>query len=586
MILTNVLPVSAIMAQTSEKIPVIITFKGKTNTALIRAFGGDIKYDYSLITAVACSLPRNAIDALIRNPMIAQIEYDEKLSLINSEILPWGVDRIDAELVHTSNKGTGVNVSIIDTGIDYNHLDLAANYKGGYDFVNDDPYPLDDNGHGTHCAGIVAAVDNDIGVIGVAPEAYLYAVKVLDSTGSGWLSDVVGGIQWATTNHMQVISMSLGSDSGISSLETACNAAYEAGVLVVAAAGNDYKRLGRTELDTVDYPARYDSVIAVGAIDSSDIKASFSSTGSALELAAPGVSIPSTYLDNSYVYMSGTSMACPHVAGIAALVFASGIDTDYDSDGDGKWNATEVRMKLRDTADDLGSTGWDKWYGYGLVDADEAASTPSVDTTPPNISDLTPSNGSIINTNTPTISAKVTDASGIGSISMTLNGNKVNTTYDSSTDLVYYTPSFLEDGLYSVNLAVSDLAGKIAFTDWSFTIDTTVPEQLKMHVQNITMSIGDRYAGKNHFVWATAHVTVVDASGNPLAGIAVYGHWEGATSDSDSGITPSSGQIALSSDSVKNLSAATFTFVIDNLVLSGYIYDSINSKTEGTINYP
>ncbi|MCW4049803.1 MAG: S8 family peptidase, partial [Candidatus Bathyarchaeota archaeon] len=298
LILTSVLTVGFVTAPAPERVPVIVGFKGKADAGLIRAHGGDIKYEYGMISAVACSLPQGAIDALNKNPNIAYIEPDGKVQITQEEEeLPWGVARIDANDVHPYNKGTGVKVAIIDTGIDYDHPDLVDNYIEGYDFVNNDSDPMDDAGHGTHCAGIVAAEDNEIGVIGVAPEAELYAVKVLDSKGSGYVSDVIAGIEWATGNGMQIISMSLGSDSDNEALHTACDKAYGEGVLVVAAAGNDYQRRGRAEFDTVDYPARYDSVIAVGATDDTDTKASWSSTGLALELTAPGVSIYSTYWD-------------------------------------------------------------------------------------------------------------------------------------------------------------------------------------------------------------------------------------------------------------------------------------------------
>ena len=145
LILSSVLAVGSVTAQPSEKIPVIVKFKGKPDAGLIRAHGGNIKYEYSIISAVACSLSQGAIDALERNPKIAHIELDGKVHAI--ETLPWGVDRIDAEVVHSYNKGTDVKVAIIDTGIDYNHPDLDANYQGGKDFVNNDPDPMDDNGH-------------------------------------------------------------------------------------------------------------------------------------------------------------------------------------------------------------------------------------------------------------------------------------------------------------------------------------------------------------------------------------------------------------------------------------------------------
>jgi subtilisin family serine protease len=195
-------------------------------------------------------------------------------------------------------------------------------------------------------------------VVGVAPEAELYALKVLGANGSGSYSAVIAALQWAVDNHIQVTNNSYGSsgDPG-STVKAAFDNAEKAGLLNVCAAGNSGNSRGTR--DNVIYPARYDSCIAVAATDSSDNRASWSSTGPAVELAAPGVSIYSTLLGGSYGMMSGTSMACPHVAGTAALVIAAGI--------------TDVRTQLQRTADDLGSPGRDTWYGFGLVDADEAA---------------------------------------------------------------------------------------------------------------------------------------------------------------------------------------------------------------------
>jgi subtilisin len=357
------------IVQPGEKASVIIGFKEKPESDLILRYEGDIKCTYTFIPAISANLSREAIEAIVKDERIAYIEPDYEVHVLE-ETLPWGVDRIDAEKVHPYNKGRGVKVAIIDTGIDYTHPDIDGNYKGGYDFVNNDDDPMDDHGHGTHCAGIVAAEDNDIGVIGVAPEAYLYGVKVLNSGGSGYVSDVIAGIQWSIANGMQVISMSLGSDSDSTSLHNACNAAYNAGVVLVAAAGNDGNRWGSG--DNVDYPARYDSVIAVAATDSNDNRASWSSTGPAVELSAPGVNIYSTYR-GGYTTLSGTSMACPHVTGTAALVWYA-----YPN-----YTNTQVRQRLQGTAEDLGTTGRDTWYGYGLVDAEQAAYTPTPDTTPP-----------------------------------------------------------------------------------------------------------------------------------------------------------------------------------------------------------
>jgi hypothetical protein len=349
---------------------------------------------------------------------------------------------------------------------DKDHPDLQANIKGGFNFVSNhhrrpaDPEKWDDdNGHGTHCAGIVAAVDNDIGVIGVAPEAHLYGVKVLDRTGNGYESDVIAGIEWATSQGMDVISMSLG--GGYSeSMETACDNA--AGIVLVAAAGNGGD--GDSTTDECSYPAAYGSVIAVGATNTDNVAPYWSNSGPYLALAAPGVDIYSTYMGGGYATMDGTSMACPHVAGTAALAIASG--------------EGNVRQCLQDTAYDLGDGGKDNLYGYGLVDAFKAAG--GEDITPPTISDLTPAAGAFVNTGTPTISATVTDASGIDedSIVMTVDEDIVDHSYDSGTGIVSNITTTLAEGSHTVALEVSDTEGNSATESWAFTVDTMPPAQV------------------------------------------------------------------------------------------------------------
>ncbi|MGY4707891.1 S8 family serine peptidase [Candidatus Bipolaricaulota sp. J31] len=353
----------------TEAVRVLIRFTrgpGKAEKALIEGLGGRVRHVYRLIPTVAAELPSSALEALSRNPNVVRIVPDGKMWALDTELdNTWGVVHIGADLVHASgNLGTGVKVAIIDTGIDYTHPDLDANYYGGYDFVNGDTDPMDDNGHGTHVAGTVAAEDNDVGVVGVAPEAHLYALKVLDADGSGYWSDLIAALDWCVQNGIQVANMSLGG-TGNEELEAACQAAYDAGVLLVAAAGNSGNPAGQG--DNISDPAAYPSVIAVAAVDQDNTRASWSSTGAALELSAPGVSINSTLLGGGYGEMSGTSMASPHVAGTAALVWAA-----YP----GLTNA-ELRQILIDTADDLGDAGWDPQYGYGLVDADEAAGVTS-----------------------------------------------------------------------------------------------------------------------------------------------------------------------------------------------------------------
>ena len=265
-----------------------------------------------------------------------------------AQSLPWGVDRVDADLTG-NNTGAGVKVAVVDTGIDLKHSDL--NVKGGFNAINARKSANDDNGHGTHVAGTIAALDNDFGVVGVAPDAHLYAVKVLDRNGSGFLSDVIEGITWAVNNGMQVVNLSLGTSADIQSFHDAIIAADSARIVIVAAAGNNG--------GSVIFPAAYDETIAVSATDNTDALAGFSSRGPEVTLAAPGVDVPSTWKGDSYKTISGTSMATPHVTGSAALAIARGVE--------------DVQGTLESSADDLGAEGRDDFYGHGLVDAEEAA---------------------------------------------------------------------------------------------------------------------------------------------------------------------------------------------------------------------
>ena len=230
--------------------------------------------------------------------------------------IPWGVKRVNAAGAWAFTSGKGVKVAVVDTGIDFRHPDLAPNYKGGWNAIVSTATPLDDQGHGTHVSGTIAAVKDLKGVVGVAPSVDLYGVKVLDKNGSGQYSWVVAGIEWAVMNGMDVINMSLGGGSGTEALKAIMKKSKEMGVAVVCAAGNDS--------GPVNFPAKYPEAIAVSASDSADKIASFSSRGPEIVVIAPGVNVYSTRKGGGYTTMSGTSMACPHTAGLAALAVGAG----------------------------------------------------------------------------------------------------------------------------------------------------------------------------------------------------------------------------------------------------------------------
>ncbi len=361
----------------------IIVFKAGLNDAakdaIIERAGGVKLKNLNRINAKAVYLSSRAMtEALKANPDVARVDDDVivealgykaevsgKISTQAAQVLPWGIDRIDAELVWPGgNTADSVKVGIIDTGISNSHPDLAANVKGGVNTINPRKSWNDDNGHGSHVAGIVAALNNTVGVVGVGPKADLYAIKALNTNGSGYLSDIIEGIQWAVDNQTQVINMSLGTSSNIQSFHDAVIAARNAGVVIVAAAGNSG--------GSVLFPAAYPEVIAVSAIDQNNVIATWSSRGSEVDLAAPGVSIYSSYKGTGYATLSGTSMATPHVTGSVALILGTSVG-EYDANLNGVWDPDEVQKKLQDRAADLGIAGPDALYGWGLVNAYSAA---------------------------------------------------------------------------------------------------------------------------------------------------------------------------------------------------------------------
>ena len=356
----------------------IVVFKDGTSGAERDAVLGNlqtkrIKRLHNAIDAdVLENLNESDIAALKQNPKVVRVDDDVTVFALRkpggdpapaaAQVLPWGIDRIDAELVWpTGNTANPIKVGVIDTGISSSHPDLATNIKGGYNAINSRKSYNDDNGHGSHVAGIIAAINNSTGVVGAAPQTDLYAIKVLNAAGSGYLSDVIEGIDWAITRGIQVTNMSLGTSADVQSMHDAVIRARNAGIVQVAAAGNDANK-------PVIYPAAYPEVIAISATDSTNTIASWSSRGPEVDLTAPGVSIYSTYKGTGYATLSGTSMASPHVAGAAALLINTPVGS-HDANSNGRWDPDEVQTRLQATATDLGAGGFDPLYGWGLVNA-------------------------------------------------------------------------------------------------------------------------------------------------------------------------------------------------------------------------
>jgi subtilisin family serine protease len=328
---------------------------------------------------------------LERNPAVLYAEPDY---LVHALTVPddtyyasyqWNMGHIGLETAWDTTSGSSsITIAVADTGVDATHPDLSSKLVAGYDFVNNDSDPSDDEGHGTHVAGIAAAATNNHrGVAGVSWGSKIMPLKVLDSSGSGTHTQIASGIQWAADHGAKIINLSLGGTSSSSTLENAVNYAYSAGCLLVAAAGNEYE-----DGNPTSYPAALDHVMAVGAVGDGDEHASYSNTGTYLDVAAPGGNptgssdsdpnhwITSTYWQGSgysYVMVVGTSQACPHVAGLAALVWS--VNTVLTNDG--------VQSIIETTAVDLGSPAWDETFGWGRINAAAAvAAAPGGTPTP------------------------------------------------------------------------------------------------------------------------------------------------------------------------------------------------------------
>lgn len=288
-----------------------------------------------------------------RIPMLPPVKVGVRVSIL-AEAEDYNLRLMNVPEMWKRTMGKGVKIAVLDTGLP-KHVDL--NPAGGKSFIPG--YLQDQNGHSTHCAGIIAAIaNNGMGVKGIAPDAEVWFGAVLDGEGSGSIAQIVAGIKWAVDEvKADIISMSLGIAAGsgrIRELEAACQYAYDKGVAIFAAAGNEASAVGQ--------PASYACVNAVAAVDSAKKVAYFSDFGPEVDFAAGGVDVFSTYLNNTYAKLSGTSMACPALAAVAALILA---DARLGANPR-KLTPDELKAKLQKICFDIGGDGFDVKTGWGI----------------------------------------------------------------------------------------------------------------------------------------------------------------------------------------------------------------------------
>ena len=536
----------------------------------------------------------------------ASVEYAEPNYIATSLMTPsdpfytyqWHMDNPDYGGIHMEaawdiqTGDAGVVVAVIDTGVAYKNYGKRQNryYKApdladtvfvpGYDFVENDALPGDDNSHGTHVAGTIAqSTNNGKGVAGVAFGTAIMPVKVLDQNGSGAYSWIADGIIWATDNGASVINLSLGGPDDSIMLKDAVAYAYNMGVTVIAAAGNDDK-------GTLLYPAAYDDyVIAVGATQYDENRAPYSNYGPSLDLVAPGGNvdldqngdgygdgvIQNTFNPNSknrkdfgYWFFDGTSMATPHVSGVAALLIAEGVAATPD----------QVREALQSTAKDKGPSGRDAQYGWGIVDA-SAALQWNAGPIPLQISTASLPDGVVGEYYSETVQA----IGGTLPYTWSLSAGSLpdGLILNSSTGDIFGT--LTAEGTSNFTVEVVDSTDPVQEADKLLAITvTTAPTGPTAHV---TIDMSKKASKRGWQVTATAFIRDTDASGPLIEGATVSGYWSGDHTGDVSGNTDRKGKVRFKTPSLQG--TGTVTFTVDSIVKDGIEY-TLSGETSDSMS--
>jgi subtilisin family serine protease/uncharacterized membrane protein len=616
---------------------ILVKFKPGTSLSDVdrihRQLGGQVKETISDIGVQVVTVPKGQTNekakAYYSNARVAYAEPDyiaEALAEPDDTYFAaqWNMQKVRAtEAWNVTTSNPNVIIAILDTGVDLDHPDLANKVISNINFSNstttDDVY-----GHGTHVAGIAAAMTNNgIGVAGLGYSCNIMNVKVLGDNGAGTHSSIAAGIIWAADNGAKIINLSLGGGGSTQTLEDAVNYAWSKGVVVVAAAGNNgnsYKV----------YPAGYANCIAVAATDRNDVRPSWSNYGDWVDVAAPGAGIYSTILGDSYGYMAGTSMASPHVAGLAALVFT----TISDTNGDGKLN-DEVLSRIEATCDDIGVSG----IGHGRINAAQA-----VGTVPAPLGGITGQvtdakdgsaiSGAQVSDGTRTV---LTDAAGKYTISNVppesyqvvaskegyQNSSLTVSVLSGSTALANFSLSQIilpgsitgsvtdaKDGAAIVGVTVSD-GTRTATTDASgkYTITAVPPGTYQVvaskegyQTSSLTVSVLQGAIAVANFslsqIILPGSITgsVTDAKGSPIVGVAVTDGTRTALTDalgsySIGNVTPGNYQVTASKSgyqsssltvSVVSGTTAVANFSLSQIILPGSITGSVTDAKDGS----
>jgi subtilisin family serine protease len=539
-----------------ERAKVIVMFQGPPGKAAERAiekYGGKVDKKLALVNGLAARVPKGQLKQLAKEPGVKTVEPDVTVQAFDLEYdNAWGVKRIGTPAVHAAGvMGDGVKVAVIDTGIDYIHDDpdnvpyvvdpeFLHNYKGGYDFVNNDADPMDDNGHGTHVAGILAAEKNGYLVAGVAPHVDLYGLKILDAAGNGDESNLILALQWAVDHGMDVVNMSLGTHTNLAAMQTAVENAAAAGVLLVAASGNTVTFQDLLYGCPVAYPAAYPQVLSTTFTNQNDALTGFSCTGPEVDFASPGDNIFSTVPigpcqncdPHGYKALSGTSMASPHLAGAVALLLSAGI-TDQGAPG----LFDDVRAQLCSTA----TTGFGvnstpiptsdpryaKYFGCGVINVSNAV-LPLLSTNSPVATDDTATTAEDTPASVPVL-ANDTDPNS-DPLTVTVATDPPHGTAAVQGDgTVLYTPDANYNGPDSFSYTVSDGShtdtGAVAVTVTSINDNPVAADDSVVAVTNTASTVA-----------VLANDTDVDGDALSVTGATTPGHGS-ATVNGDGTIT-------------------------------------------------